>query len=959
MKVTKLVMGVRVTAAFTLALCLSLNVAEYVSAAPAVCLITDAEPGPATRHGLSKVVEALEGKGTNVRRGGPAESADGATLIVSGLGTAGGRAARLLEQTGAKIAEKPGSLLVRHMQIAGRTGLLVVGSDDRGLMYALLDVADRIRWAADPERPLSEVQDTAETPFVSDRALSIYTMHQACFEERFFDKSYWARYFDMLAANRFNRFVLIFGYENWGYFSPPYPYFFDVEGFPQVRVVGITPEKQRRNLRALNRMIEMAHERGLEFTVGIWDHIYRGGVQGPKDRAEKPTEGIVWGLDQDNLVPYTKRALAKFLKRVPDIDSIQFRMHGESGLRRQEMEGFWTDVYRIMKAHRPDMRFDARAKNFPDSLIDRAIEIGVPIRICTKYWMEQMGLPFHPTHIHPNNQFDRRHGYADLLRYPKRYDVHWRLWNAGTTRVLLWSDPEYVRRFAESTHLYGGQGFEVNEPMGTKMQDHPHDLPPFELMRPEYRYYDWEFERYWYFYRVFGRVSYNPDTPGEVLRRGFERRFGSKAAVAVQEALHRASQILPRTVAYCYPYRRFPTTRGWVERQRQEDLPVYAKSLPSDTEQFLSMEQAAQCVLDGEDSAKIWPAESADWFAQASKDVLRLVEQAEAAFEDEPNKEFASTLVDLRILAHLAAYHSHRARAGFQWALFDRSEDVSALDKAIAEETKAVAAWARIVEAAGDVYHDDLMMGRRSADLSGHWRDELVKLEAGLDALKRERAQYRPKGPADRLSVAHVPVRKAAPNQPVIVSCTVAGLDDHGAVTLVHGNPDRGLQSVRMEKSAPLVYAAEIRAGRLSEGLAYFITATDAAGEEIVWPRAGRRRPHVVLVADDNVPPTVKHSPLDSAPASKPLTIKAIVQDPSGVKWVRLRYRGVCQHFDYKTLRMEPTDRDEYQATVPAEDVAPEWDFMYFIEVMDNAGNGAIYPDLDKQTPYVVVRLER
>ena len=80
---------------------------------------------------------------------------------------------------------------------------------------------------------------------------------------------------------------------------------------------------------------------------------------------------------------------------MPRLDAIQFRMHGESGLKRSEMEGFWTDVYKMMKQTRPDLRFDARAKNFPDALIDRAHEIGVPIRLCTKYWMEQMGLPFH------------------------------------------------------------------------------------------------------------------------------------------------------------------------------------------------------------------------------------------------------------------------------------------------------------------------------------------------------------------------------------------------------------------------------------------------------------------------------------------------------------------------------------------------------------------------------------
>ena len=85
--------------------------------------------------------------------------------------------------------------------------------------------------------------------------------------------------------------------------------------------------------------------------------------------------------------------------------------------------------------------------------LDKALETGVDLRICTKYWMEQMGLPFHPTHVHPQNQHDRRHGYADLLKYPQKYKVHWRMWSGGTTRLLLWADPEYVRRFAESEAL--------------------------------------------------------------------------------------------------------------------------------------------------------------------------------------------------------------------------------------------------------------------------------------------------------------------------------------------------------------------------------------------------------------------------------------------------------------------------------------------------------------------------
>src|SRR5262249_17862810 len=159
----------------------------------------------------------------------------------------------------------------------------------------LLDLADRIGWATSALDPFGEVRDTTETPHVRDRALSIYTMNRASFERRFFDEAYWDRYFDMLARDPFNAFVLIFGYENGGYFAPAYPYFFDVDGFPEVRVVDFTPENQSAYLRALNRMVDQAHARGLQFRVGLWDHIYRGGVQsgGVKDAdPNRPLPGV-------------------------------------------------------------------------------------------------------------------------------------------------------------------------------------------------------------------------------------------------------------------------------------------------------------------------------------------------------------------------------------------------------------------------------------------------------------------------------------------------------------------------------------------------------------------------------------------------------------------------------------------------------------------------------------------
>jgi hypothetical protein len=942
-----------VFAVSTMSLLFAVTCSLQAEQSPLISLVTDAQMNPAARHGVSKVRLALRAKGIQIEQTTSLETARGDLLLVLGLSREAGTAATLHSKLDIPKPVEAESLLIRHVKWSGKKGLLVSGADDRGLMYALLDVADRIGWAEDPKNPFSEVRNIEEKPAVSERALSIYTMHQGNFESYFYDESYWERYLDMLAKNRYNTFALLFGYENWGYFSPPYPYFFDIEEFPNVKVIGITENKQLKNLRALNRIIDMTHERGMDFTLGIWDHIYRGGVQGPKDRAGKPTEGIVWGLTADNLTAYTRLALTKFLKLVPDLDAIQFRMHGESGLKRNEMGGFWENIYRVMNEYAPDVRFDARAKNFPDSLIDKAVEMNVNMRICTKYWMEQMGLPFHPTHIHPDNQHDRRHGYADLLRYPQRYKMHWRLWTGGTTRVLLWGDPEYVRRFAESTHLYDGEGFEVTEPMATKMQDHPHEMEPFELLKPEYQYYDWEFERYWHFFQVFGRVGYNPDTPAEIWHREFEKRFGKEAGVAVERAIHHASKILPRIVAYTYPYNMFPTTRGWVGKQRMKDLPEYAKALPSDTQQFQSIDEAAKNRMEGIDSAQFSPEQSSRWFTRISKDVLSLVEQAEQKIGEHRNKEFDSTIVDLKILSYLALYHSHRAMAGLNYALFEHSGDINALDDAIEQESNAISAWSTLVESAGDIYHENLMMGRASADLTGHWRDELPKLNGGLDKLREQRKSFKPGVTENKITIAHVPIRKAQSGRELAIRATVSARKAVSGARVGYRSGKGDYVWIDMKQIKPYVFLATIKAKDVTAGLSYLIEAGDR--DEHV-----RTEPINVTVTVDNKAPQVKHEHVTLAPAGKPLTITAQVSDAAGVKWVRLRYRNVTQFQDYKTLEMTAFGTgDQYRAIVPSRDIDVKWDFMYLIEVMDNNGNGAIYPDMETQTPYIVVKLDR
>jgi len=298
----------------------------------------------------------------------------------------------------------------------------------------------------------------------------------------------------------------------------------------------------------------------------------------------------------------------------------------------------------------------------------------------------------------------------------------------------------------------------------------------------------------------------------------------------------------------------------------------------SDQRQFADFDEEARILIEGGETAKILPSMTSLWFEQTSSDIDNLIRKAEKAIGKNRNKEFNSTITDLKILSNLALYHSRRIPAAVSYRLFERSNDVAALDKAIEYERNAIEAWKQIVESAGDVYTEDLMMGLRYVGfqnlihrLSGHWKDELRYLEEGLKKLEQQRLNLKP-------------------------------------------------ESTPM--NAPQYRFAEN--------------------------------------ADNSYLFKIYHQPVVSAPTGKPITVSINVTASAGIKWVHLLYRNVNQDVEYKTLAMEPSEKsDIFKATVPAEQINPAWDFMYLIEVMDNNGRGKIYPDFNKETPYIITKLNR
>jgi hypothetical protein len=133
-------------------------------------------------------------------------------------------------------AWRPGeeSFALTPGKFAGMPATFVSGSDVRGYVYGLLEMAERVRFAADARTALC-------SEFWSGRQ-AVGAIFAVTGQSVALGQDFWLGYLDLLAACRFNRFSLAFGLEydfprgvTSDYLHFPYPYLVNVPGYERAR----------------------------------------------------------------------------------------------------------------------------------------------------------------------------------------------------------------------------------------------------------------------------------------------------------------------------------------------------------------------------------------------------------------------------------------------------------------------------------------------------------------------------------------------------------------------------------------------------------------------------------------------------------------------------------------------------------------------------------------------------
>ena len=640
------------------------------------------------------------------------------------------------------------SLALVPGSVEGKPVVMATGPDVRGLVYAILELADRVTYAGDPVAVLQGIDPALERPANSIRSMTRLFVSDIEDRSWFHDKAFWQEYLSMLMTQRFNRFSLTLGL---GYDSPrnvldsyfifAYPYLVTVPGY-EVQVRGLPAGERQRNLEALQHISSEAARRGLHFQLGLWGHNY-------KCTNSPNVNYIIDGLNEKNHAPYCRDAVRSLLQACPAISGITFRAHYESGIPDGSF-GFWGTVFQGVAECGRCVEIDLHAKGISFEQVQMALDTGQPVRVTPKLTAEHQGLPAHQAAMRERERSGRsrnstaRYGYSDYLSEDREYGVYYRIW-PGKQKILLWADPALAAGYGRHASFCGSLGMEICEPLCFKGRQGTG-------VSPERRTYaddslilkvgDWR--KYLYAYRVWGRHLYNPDTNPESYR-GFLRSQYGGAALAVEEALGHASRVLPLFTSAHLPAGSAMTY--WPEmytdmaiadtslRHPYGDTPspkVFQMVSPLDPVMFSPVNEFVDDFIKNKPHARHSPVDVAHWldgFATVSQQKIAL---AQKQVPDAADPSFRRLKIDVAVHNGLGQFFANKLRAAVAYDLYQKRGDADSLRDAIYFYRIARQAWAGIVDQTRGVYVDKLDFGARSS-IRGHWADRLPAIDKDLD----------------------------------------------------------------------------------------------------------------------------------------------------------------------------------------------------------------------------------
>jgi hypothetical protein len=340
-----------------------------------------------------------------------------------------------------------------------------------------------------------------------------------------------------------------------------------------------------------------------------------------------------------------------------------------------------------------------------------------------------------------------------------------------------------------------------------------------------------DFEKYRHFYRLWGRLGYNPDARPETWQRALRRDFGP-AATAVEHALASVSRVLPLFTqahapsANCVFY--WPeiyTNLAIADKQQKHPYvdtrspKLFGNVSPFDPQLFQSPDECAAALVAGRVEAKYSPLEVAQWLgdiaAAAAANIAAARSQLGAAAA---SPVFRRVEEDVFIHRGLALFFAGKLRAAVLWQIHALTGHPAAGAAAVASYAAGRDAWAAMAERAKNVYRSNISYGAGHS-IHGHWADRLPAFDEDLADLRQRLAAPATTGKVDAgtgenalqlavakrvrpaLALTHTPPEKVHAGQPLGVALK-CGAPAPAGVTLHYRHVNQAERWQKVELAA-------------------------------------------------------------------------------------------------------------------------------------------------------------
>jgi cephalosporin-C deacetylase-like acetyl esterase len=798
-----------------------------------------------------------------------------------------------------------------RIELDGQSAV-IEGGDAAGAMYGELELAERVRLKGGQAWAKGVVTGT---PFLRDRGLNIFLTLPWDYEANktdytpealndpnkwwFQNDDYWRMLFNSMARHRLN-WLDIHGTWDVSVTDAPnlYAYFIQSDKYP---AVGVAPVIKARNLRHLNKVIGMAHERGIRLSL----MAYEASLRIPRKRE------VLYPDTEQVAYEYTREVVEKMIRQAPALDAIGYRI-GESG----KGESFFRCYQEAVKASGKDSPLLTHTWLTRKAQVLPLAQTSDDYSTQIKYNGEQWGPPYFVAGGRMAGWYS--YSFEDYLSYsgagpaakmwpgspapgggtwpPEPYKPIWQVRANGTHRIFPFYQPDWVRRTIKTMKLGTASGYTV-EPLNAYYPDSPR----YYVANSNDLYAKWILERDEPYLMLWGRCGYDPNTPEAAFDLWFRDQFGEQG-VAIAGAWKTASKIIP--TAYTI-YSLGPDHRNHnPEMELGGDVAAFIVVEPFDSFSVMSVKEALSLSAVGGKDGRVPSYAYANRLAGYATEVRSgLAGISVAGLSDPAAKRLKELREAMLMLSHLGDYYAGRLESAYWQARSEQSgvQDNSRVRAALARSRDA---WGLLCDSPEANYYKPFTEPLRMHTNAFHWRSELPALQGMLDRLPAAQGEASPSG--------ELPAFARAPKSAVLswttdgedIVCTVPaeGLTQAWLLT-------KPLPSTTFFHKVPMEKKGDVFEARFTRMNCGHMVAADVQfeGHLARVPSWEETDPYLVI------PSLAKPTPMiySSEEAMSYLAPEVLTPEKYGTLLIPTRGYRFFRHFDVATQRkiLDPVSR--------------------------------------------------